>query len=404
MSNPFSFLTRNLWYFLLAMILANIAGQMLYTMLPIYLTELNASVAQVGLVFTLASLVPLALQIFGGWLSDNIGRLRTIALGSSVSVFAYLMFVLAPSWEWVLAALCVEYVSNSMVGPSFGAYIADQSSDEARGKVFGISSGIYMIVTVIGPALGGWLAYSAGFRPMLAVAGVIYACATLVRVWMALSAGFEAKKQGQALSLAGFKTQFVAMAGLLLAGGLLTWIWVIDAVGDTAFSLVYQFHPIYMEQIGGLNVASIGLVNAAFGIGTILASFAAGWLVDKYSERLVMAAGFLLESIALVVFIFSRDALTFALAMFLLGLGAGSLMPAFESLISKVVPEDKRGIAFGLFGTSLGILSLPFPWLGGQLWEHLAPAAPYWITVAAVLVSVPIAWFKFVVEKKEKSV
>ena len=159
---------------------------------------------------------------------------------------------------------------------------------------------------------------------MLGVAGVIYACATLVRVWMALSAGFEAKKQGEALSFAGFKTQFSAMAGLLLAGGLLTWIWVIDAVGDTAFSLVYQFHPIYMEQIGGLNVASIGLVNAAFGVGMILASFAAGWLVDKYSERLVMSAGFLLESMALTVFIFSRGVLTFALAMFLLGLGAGA--------------------------------------------------------------------------------
>ena len=65
------------------------------------------------------------------------------------------------------------------------------------------------------------------------------------------------------------------------------------------------------------------------------------------------------------------------------------------------MPEDKRGIAFGLFGTSLGILSLPFPWIGGQLWEHLAPAAPYWITVVAVLISVPIAWFKFVVEKKK---
>jgi hypothetical protein len=44
----------------------------------------------------------------------------------------------------------------------------------------------------------------------------------------------------------------------------------------------------------------------------------------------------------------------FILAMCFFGLGYGSLIPAYESLISKVVPEEKRGLAFGFFGTSLG--------------------------------------------------
>lgn len=69
-------LHANLRWFLLAMVLANIAGQMGYSMLSLYLLELGADVTQVGLVFTLASLVPTGLQILGGWLSDTIGRLR----------------------------------------------------------------------------------------------------------------------------------------------------------------------------------------------------------------------------------------------------------------------------------------------------------------------------------------
>jgi MFS family permease len=67
-------LNANLRWFLAGMILANIAGQMLYSMLSLYMINLGAQVADVGLVFTLASLVPMALQIFGGWLSDTIGR------------------------------------------------------------------------------------------------------------------------------------------------------------------------------------------------------------------------------------------------------------------------------------------------------------------------------------------
>ena len=65
-------LTPLLRWFMFAMVLANIAGSMYAILLPIYLTELGASVVQVGLVFTLSSVVVLILQIFGGWISDSI--------------------------------------------------------------------------------------------------------------------------------------------------------------------------------------------------------------------------------------------------------------------------------------------------------------------------------------------
>jgi MFS family permease len=73
MSQAKPVLNVNLRWFLLAMILANVASQMAYSLLSIYLIQMGASVSQVGLVFTVASLVPMALQILGGWLSDTIG-------------------------------------------------------------------------------------------------------------------------------------------------------------------------------------------------------------------------------------------------------------------------------------------------------------------------------------------
>jgi MFS family permease len=159
----FSLINLNLRWFMLAMILANIAGQMIYSMLSLYLIDLGASVGQVGLVFTIASLIPIILQIFGGWLSDTVGRLRAIAIGSAISVFGYLVFFISPSWEWVMLGLCVEFVSSSFVGPSFSAYIAEQSDEATRGRVYGLTSGIYMVVTVIGPTLAGMLAYRMNF-------------------------------------------------------------------------------------------------------------------------------------------------------------------------------------------------------------------------------------------------
>jgi MFS family permease len=371
----FSLINVNLRWFMLAMILANIAGQMIYSMLSLYLIDLGASVGQVGLVFTIASLIPIILQIFGGWLSDTVGRLRAIAIGSAISVFGYLVFFISPSWEWVMLGLCVEFVSNSFVGPSFSAYIAEQSDEATRGRVYGLTSGIYMVVTVIGPTLAGMLAYRMNFRFMFVVAFIFYALATVVRIWMALSERFKPARTPEKPTWNGLSIQLKAMFGLLFAGGILTWIWITDAIGDTAFNMIGELFPIYLSDVGKLTVEHIGLLGSAWGISSILASFLGGWLSDKWSERSILGSRIL-------------D-----------GFGSGLLMPSYNSLISKVVPEDKRGLAFGFFGTSLGILSLPMPWIGAQLWERFTPQLPFWMTAIVCAITIPIAWVKFILPK-----
>ena len=95
-------LSNTLILFMVAMVLANTSLHMYMGLLPLYLTELNASVVQVGLFFTLSRIFPLILQVVGGWLSDSLGRLRSIALGSLAGVLGYLGLVLAPAWQWVL--------------------------------------------------------------------------------------------------------------------------------------------------------------------------------------------------------------------------------------------------------------------------------------------------------------
>jgi len=389
-------LNTNLHWFLVGMILANIAGQMLYSMLSLYLLNLGAQVAEIGLVFTLASLVPMVLQIFGGWLSDTIGRLRVIALGSSFAVFGYLVIALAPGWEWVLLGLSVEYISNSLVGPSFSAYISEQSDSTQRGRVFGLTSSIFMTVTVIGPALAGFLANRYGFKLMMGTAFAIYLTATLLRVWMATSEHFVGKKDISKPTFEGFKTQISAVVTMLLAGGIITWIWLTDAIGDTASNMISQLTPIYFSEIGRVNVEQIGYLNAVRGLAIILTSPLAGRLVDKVSERVSILTGFALQAIGLSTFILLNNFVGFAVGMVFLGAGAGCLMPGYNSLISKVVADEKRGMAFGLFGTTLGILSLPMPWIGAQLWEHYSPQTPYEFVIIASLISIPIVWRKFV--------
>ena len=180
-----SLLTPLMRWFLLAMILANIAGTMGQLLMPIYLTKLGASVSQVGLVFTITSVVILFLQILGGWISDSIGRLRAIAIGSLGGVFAFILMLLAPTWQWMLLALTFSQIPYALVGPSFGAFIAENSTVENRGRVYGITDTIYQVTGIVGPPLGGYLAGVYGFKAMLFCATLFYSSAAVLRIWMA---------------------------------------------------------------------------------------------------------------------------------------------------------------------------------------------------------------------------
>ena len=132
-------ISRKMLLFMVAMVLANTGGNMYGPLLPLYLKSLNASVVQIGLFFTLSQIVPLALQILGGWISDSLGRLRSIAMGSVAGVFSYVGLILAPTWQWVLVGEGLSSITRSLVGPSFSAFIAEESAEESRARVFGIT-------------------------------------------------------------------------------------------------------------------------------------------------------------------------------------------------------------------------------------------------------------------------
>lgn len=397
-----SLLSGALILFLAAMIFANIGGNMYGGLMPLYLKDLGSSIPQIGLFFTISQIVPLFLQILGGWISDTLGRLRAIAIGSVFGVIGFIPLILADSWGWLVVSVAIGSVARALVGPSFDAFIAEHSSEENRGKVFGISQTIFMIVSVVGPPLGGWLAQDYGFKLMLLVAGIFYLIAAVMRIGMAREAA-KTETVKQVLSLAGLKSNLSAMFGLMFSGGLITWILLTDGFRDVSFQLSGNLFPVYMQEIGGLSIQQIGWVTALFGLAMMLTTLPGGWLSDKVGERIGIIIGMVLMggALFLLVNIPQGNQWLYFAGWAMAGMGVGISTPAYQSLISKAVPQHLRGMAFGLFSTSLGIVSLPAPWIGAQLWERFSPQFPFTITAIAILVSIIPIWLKFKLPKNE---
>lgn len=384
--------------FMAAMILANLGGSMYGPLEALYLKQLGAGIGQIGLFYTLSQIIPLALQILGGWISDSLGRLRAIAIGSVVGVLVYIPLLLATRWEWVLVASAFGAVTRALIGPSFDAFIADHSAPENRARLFGITQTLFGIVSVIGPIAGGYLVEWINFKGMLAVAAALYLIATFMRVGMAREAARGHEANPTALTFNSLKTNLGTMVALVLAGGLFTWILITDGVRDIFFGMSMSFLSVYMQDIASLTIGQIGLMNSIFGLAMMSVMIPAGWLADKVGERVNIAISFLLMafSIGMIALIQPQSpAWVYALGWTIAGIGSGLGTPAYQSLISKAVPKRLRGVAFGLFSTSLGLVSLPAPMIGGYLWEHVSPQFPFLLTAGISLLSIIPVWLKF---------
>ena len=193
-----------------------------------------------------------------------------------------------------MAASALGAITRSLIGPSFDAFIADHSDPENRARLFGVTQTLFGVVSVVGPVLGGYLVELIVLKGMLMVAAVLYVLATILRVGMAREASKGKEANPRPLTFGSLKTNLGLMMGLILAGGLFTWILVTDGVGDIFFNMSFTFMSVYMQDIAKLTISQIGIMNSVFGVAMMVVMIPAGWLADKVGERVNIAVSFLL--------------------------------------------------------------------------------------------------------------
>jgi len=363
------------------MALTNFAVTMPMVLIPVYIRELGATITQLGLFFTISMIFPILVKLLGGWLSDVIGRLQVILIGSVTGVLTFTVYALAPTWEAALLAPALMAITSSLTIPAYFAYIADITPEPSRGRMFGVSQTVYRASGVIAPVIGGLLAAFIGFRFMFGVAAIAFAMAALIFFFLLRTAP-SLKLSAQQVSWDSLKSSFAQMWAIFIAGGVIAWILIIDGVRDIAMRLSFDLIPVFLTDIHGVSLERIGFMDGVYGLALLLTLVPAGWLVDRTSERKVIALAIAAGALSRLILVLSTDVWGFTFSFALQGIGFGLFAPSGSSLISKAVPQNLRGVAFGLMATSISIFSLPSPWLGSQLWEFLGPRYPFLISVA----------------------
>ena len=366
-------------WFIVGMILANFAGGMYRMYLPIHMVnELGANVTQIGMIFFFAAIFPLVFQIVGGWISDVNGRLFAIFLGSIGGTVGYFLMIIAPTWQFMMAAIMIESISQIMVAPSFGPFLADHSTEGNRGKVFGTATTIFTIISVIAPPIGGLVADQWGTQTLMWVGLIPYTLSFILRMWMGLRE-FKQNQYRWQFKPKVIIDQIRSVSAKAFSSRIFIWVVVASGVADIFLKLSRELMPLFMERVILLDLEQIGLVTAMFGIATMLLAIPSGWLSDKFGELNLIPVGFLSLALGLICFIVGQGFFLTLVAWFLLGTGNAILSPVFSSLASKTIPAGFFGIGFGLLWTLRGVVSLPTSWVGGVLWDNFTPEYPFWL-------------------------
>lgn len=132
----FSGLSRNTFLLAIASLFADISTEMLYPVLPIFLTQnLKAGGSIVGLIEGIATATQNIIQGFSGWLSDKLQKRKPIALvGYVLAAISKPLIGLSSSWQGVLGARFLDRLGSGTRSAPRDALIASSADEQNREK------------------------------------------------------------------------------------------------------------------------------------------------------------------------------------------------------------------------------------------------------------------------------
>ena len=348
-------------------LLTDISSEMVYPLLPIFLTAtLGASPAVVGVIEGIAESLASLLKVFSGYFGDKTKKKKELAIaGYGSSLLGKLVLVLAGSWAMVLVSRIIDRLGKGIRTAPRDALIADSAKSGARGHAFGLHRAMDTIGAVIG-VLTAYLLISSNTTNFVRIFwySMIPAClgvAALFLVRQARAAGPSGKK----LSLS-----FSQLDGKLKGFLILSFVF---ALGNSS----NQFLLLRASKLG-VSTPTVLLLYLAYNLSYALVSYPASSLSDKVGRKRVLVIGYILY--AAVYFGFARVTHTSALwALFIVyGLYIAFTEGVEKALLVDMAPDGLRGTVLGLHATLVGTALLPASFIAGFLWDWLGAPAPFY--------------------------
>lgn len=332
--------------------------------LPTYAEDLGGTRQQVGFVMGAFAVGLLGSRVWLGQVADQKGRKIVILIGTFVGAIAPLGYLAVHNIPALMAIRAFHGISVAAFTTGYSALVVDLAPMKQRGELIGYMSLAVPVGMALGPALGGYLAESAGYTPLFLTAG-----------GLGLTAYLMANQVNETVPVGGFsqKTKVRTEENrssweLLSTPSLLIPSLVLLLIG-LVFGNLATFLPLFIREIH-LNL-NAGLFYSFAAIASFISRVWTGRASDLYGRGVFISGSIICYILAMMILAWANSPQMFLLAATLEGIGGGVLIPMIIALISDRSSSHERGRVFALcvsgFDVGIAIAGPIFGLLGESL-------------------------------------
>ena len=351
-----TWLTRNVRVLSAVSFLQDAASELLYPLLPIYLTVfLGAPPAVVGAIEGVAEGAASLTKLAAGPLGDRFAKRPLIATGYGMAALGKVMVAAFAAWPGVLAGRVVDRLGKGIRGAPRDALLVVGVDVSARGRVFGFHRAMDTLGAVVGPLLGlaGYELLDHQIAPLLWVAVVP----------AVLSAALVVLVKEPRRAVAAVRSGLFSRVRDLPGG-----YWRVSAL-LVAFAVVNFPDALLLLRLNeiGFSVPEVILAYVGYNAVYALSSYPAGLLADRIPRPAVFGVGLVFFAVGYLGLGLTEDPLAAWLLIGAYGLFTGCTDGVGKAWISSLVGADVQSSAQGVFQGANGFAVM----LAG-IWAGLA--------------------------------
>lgn len=376
-----SFLTRNILLLSLVSLFTDVASEMLYPVMPVYLKQIGFSMLLIGVLEGVAEATAgLSKGVFGKW-SDNAGkRLPFVQWGYLMSAVSKPMMALFTFPLWIFSARTLDRLGKGMRSGARDAMLSDESGKENKGKVFGFHRGMDTLGAAIGPLLA--LVYL-HFHPedyktlffIAFVPGLLGVLLTVVVKEHRVVPTPAKPKQGMLNYFSYWKeansTYKSTVSGLLL--------FTLFNSSDVFLLLLLKYKG-YADE-------SVLMVYIFYNLCYALLAYPAGWLGDKWGLKNNLITGLLIFA-GVYGMVMVADAMWQVYVLFFFYAAYAALTEGCsKALLSNLCEKKDTATALGFYSSFNSLALMLASFMAGFIWHNYGPSLTFVVTSAGALVA-----------------
>ena len=355
--------------------------------LALFAESLGAGPVSIGLIVSVSTITGVLLKLPSGALSDIYGRKVLLRIGVIAFGLPPFIYPFVSDLNVLTGLRFVHGLATAIFAPSALATVADLYK-ERRGTAMGTYTACTQSGALLGPFLGGWLVYTAGFSAAFVTAGIFGCLASLIFFSLHLNEPPpRVRDRGLAPILAEMGKGFLAVARnrrVLITSST-------DAAKMIANGALMAFLPLYGLSVG-LTPGEVGLLFSVQAVTSFLSKPIMGRVSDQVGRQPLIVIGLL---ICAATFISMPHVGSFAVLLVLssgFGFGEAVVSSSSAALVADSSEFKRLGAGMGMLGTVMDIGHASGPLLAGVLIAHASYQSAFAVIAVLQLLAAVVFW------------